>query len=143
MPHGGPGSNPRLAPAVSTDVYLVLAVLVDTTLGEPLVLAVPNNGVERKRYGLLYTAPQRFIKLERHVGLLPLGIQRDALVWMKMRIDEGGKVTDYVLENADRASFRVVDTIRSRIDAMEFMPGYYKGKPVVMFYMEPYYSLVR
>ena len=107
------------------------------------MLAVPNNGADRERYGLLYTAPQRFIKLERHPGLMPLGVQRDALVWMKLRIDESGNVTDYLLENANRASLRVVDTICSTIEDMEFMPGYYQGKPVVMFYMEPYYSFVR
>jgi hypothetical protein len=28
------------------DVWAVLMVIVDTRLGEPLVLAVPNNGVE-------------------------------------------------------------------------------------------------
>ena len=43
------------------EVHAALMVIVDTRLDDdPLILAVPNNGVETARYGLLYTAPQRY-----------------------------------------------------------------------------------
>ena len=42
------------------DVWATLMVIVDTRLAEPLILAVPNNGADTARYGLLYTAPQRY-----------------------------------------------------------------------------------
>ena len=34
------------------EVYAALMVIVDTRLDEPLILAVPNNGADRARYGI-------------------------------------------------------------------------------------------
>ncbi len=70
--------EPAVRASAPIEVYAVFMVLVDTTLSEPLILAVPNNGVERKKYGLLYTAPQRVIQKpswgippERYFGRQP------------------------------------------------------------------------
>ena len=41
-------------------VYMVIMVRTVIGRGEPLVLVLPNNGVEHERYGLFYIAPQRF-----------------------------------------------------------------------------------
>jgi len=53
----------RFVPAVrggqAIAIHAVLMVVVDTRLAEPLILAVPNNGIEASRYGLLYTAHMR------------------------------------------------------------------------------------
>jgi hypothetical protein len=134
--------EPATRAGIAANVYLVLAVLVDTSLGEPLVLAIPNNGADRKRYGLLYTAPQRFVDLQPRSTLRPLGVLSDSVLWMKMRIDENGKVTDYAFENAERTSIRAIEKTEKGIPRMEFMPGYHEGKPAVMFYMEPSYTFV-
>jgi len=114
---------PATRAGIAANVYLVLAVLVDTRLGEPLVLAIPNNGADRGRYGLLYTAPQRFVDLQPRSTLPPLGVRSDSILWMKMRIDENGKVTDYSFENAERTSIRAIEKSEKSIASMEFMPG--------------------
>lgn len=82
------------------DVFAMLAVTVDTTRGDPLILAVLNNGADTARYGLLYTAPQRYgsshINLPRLPAHTPL---RTAVVWMKLQIDEHGVMRECTLTN--------------------------------------------
>jgi hypothetical protein len=75
------------------DVYMVLMVHVSVTKDGPLVLAAPNNGIDAARYGLLYTAPQRFNEfywVENSLG--PKRVDRDVLIWQHLQIDEHGKV---------------------------------------------------
>src|SRR5688572_13362267 len=45
---------------VPVAVSMLIMVRIDVTAGGPLVLVVPNNGIEASRYGLFYTASQRF-----------------------------------------------------------------------------------
>ena len=112
-------------------------VRIDITSQESLVLAVPNNGVEAERYGLFYTAPQRFNEFIWHGNHDPLE-SSDILLWRKLRIDELGKVIEYRLENVGNVPQWFVDDLAKQVERMEFMPGYYEGKPVPMAYIEPW-----
>lgn len=120
------------------DVYMLLMVRIDTTQGEPMILAVPNNGADTARYGMSYSAPQRFNEFTWS-GKTWVGHGR-VLLWQKMRIDQDGKVLDYVVTNASGAPDWLVKRIEAQAKRMEFMPGYSQGKPVEMFYTEPVYD---
>ena len=115
---------------------MLVMVRIDITAQGPLVLVLPNNGVEAKRYGLFYTAPQRFNEFTWH------GVARNyepgvVLMWHKMQIDERGKVTEFKVENVSDAPQFLVKRIEEQVKRMEFMPGYFEGNPVPMFYVEP------
>jgi hypothetical protein len=133
----------RFVPATRSgrpaEVYAVLMVIVDTTLHEPLILAVPNNGVETARYGLLYTAPQRYGRLDvrRRVGVSLL-TEGKSVVWMELQIDERGVVKDLTLTGEPEVSERFRRGIREALADATFLPGYHEGKPVPMRYVEPY-----
>ena len=133
--------EPATRAGIAAPVVVSYGVLIDTTLGEPLVLAVPNDFAERDRFGLLYTSPQRLVKAGQQTGLPPWEVRPRSPLWLKMRIDEDGKVTGYVLDDAGRASTRGIDKVRSRIERMRFIPGYHEDRPVAMLYTEPSYSL--
>ena len=119
------------------EVSMQVMVRIDITSQGPLVLAVPNNGVEAERYGLFYTAPQRFNEFIWHGNHDPLK-SSDILLWRKLRIDELGKVIEYRLENVGNVPQSFVDVLAGQVERMEFMPGYYEGKPVPMAYIEPW-----
>jgi hypothetical protein len=132
----------RFVPAMRNDqpitVRAVLMVIVDTRLEEPLILAVLNNGVERARYGLLYTAPQRYGDLYvRTMGMAVEG-PRPSVAWMQLLIDEQGAVKDCRLTNQGRVPALWTDAIRrAAANQFTFLPGYHLGKPVSMVYAEP------
>lgn len=128
---------PATREGVAVDVYMLVMLRIDTTVRDPLILAVPNNGVEAARYGLLYTAPQRFNEFQWHGSELA-GDSGRVLMWQKMHIDEYGKIVDYQVTNASNAPPYLVSRIENQIPRMDFMPGYTAdGKPVPMFYIEP------
>jgi hypothetical protein len=137
----------RFEPAVKDrepiEVYAVFMVLVDTTLAEPMVLAVPNNGAERKKFGLLYTAPQRVI--EKPSWGIPLqryhGRRADRFVLIQVRVDERGNATDLSLRNLSDENSQTLRQIDERARQYEFLPGYHEGKPVPMLYVEPSFSV--
>jgi hypothetical protein len=119
------------------DVWAVLMVIVDTRLHEPLILAVPNNGVETARFGLLYTAPQRY-----HYTFVarPRGRPHKdemAVVWAEFQIDEHGAIQDFTLSNEPDVSDEWVARVRAAAPEFKFIPGHYEGKPVAMHYVEP------
>jgi hypothetical protein len=137
------GRRARFVPATragrKVDVYMLVMVQIDTTQREPLILAVPNNGVEAERYGLLYSAPQRFNEFtwnadnwNRRSGHI--------LLWQNLHIDEDGKVLECVVTNASGVPAFFVKRIEEQVKRMEFMPGYFEGKPVAMFYTEPVFD---
>jgi len=135
------GRRAKFVPAtragVAVDVYMQVMVRIDSTQREPLILAVPNNGVEAERYGLLYSGPQRFNEFTwMYLTLQPGRI----LLWQKMRIDEHGKVLEYVVTNVSDAPNLLVERIEEQVKRMEFMPGYFEGKPVPMSYVEPWFD---
>lgn len=119
------------------EVCMQVMVRIDITSQGPLVLTVPNNGVEAERYGLFYTAPQRFNEFIWHGNHDPLK-SSTILLWRKLRIDALGKVIEYQLENVGNAPQWFVDGLAEQVERMEFMPGYYEGKPVPMAYVEPW-----
>ncbi len=122
----------------AAEVCMQVMVRIDVTAQGPLILAVPNNGVEGERYGLFYTAPQRFNEFIWHGNHDPLE-SSEVLLWRKMRIDEHGKVTEYKVEKlAEYVPQWFVEGLEEQIERMEFMPGYYEGKPVPMAYVEPW-----
>jgi hypothetical protein len=137
------GRRAKFVPATrggkAAAVYMLVMVRIDVTAGEPLVLAVPNNGVESERYGLLYTAPQRFNEFTW--GRKDLWSETGrVLIWQKMRIDEHGKVSEYHMTNASNAPAYLVEQIERGVKRMEFMPGLFEGKPVSMRYVEPAFN---
>ena len=111
-------------------------VRIDITSQGPLVLAVPNNGVEAQRYGLLFAAPQRFNEFIWHGNHDPLE-SSNILLWRKLG-STSCKVIEYQLENVGNAPQWFVDGLAKQVERMEFMPGYYEGKPVPMAYIEPW-----
>lgn len=135
---------PATRDGTRVNVYMVTMAIIAITPQEPLVLVVPNNGVEKARYGLLYTAPQRLNQFSWHDPTLDqvrlVQAHRDVLVWMRLSIDEHGKITDKGLTNASGAPALVVDAIDRHIDKMDFIPGHHDGKPVPMLYLEPSFS---
>ena len=137
------GRRARFVPAtragVAVDVYMLVMVQIDTTQQEPLILAVPNNGVEAARYGLLYSAPQRFNEFTWNSETWGRRSGR-VLLWQKMQIDEEGKVLECVVTNPSGAPDVLVKRIEEQVKRMEFMPGYFEGKPVSMLYTEPVYD---
>ena len=137
------GRLARLVPAtragVTVDVYMLIMVQIDTTQREPLILAVPNNGVEAARYGLLYSAPQRFNEFTWNAKRWGRRSGR-TLLWQKMQIDADGKVLECVVTNPSGAPEVLVKRVEEQVKRMEFMPGYFEGKPVSMLYTEPVYD---
>ncbi len=134
------GRGARFIPATrdgkSAAVLMQVMVRIDITKQGPLVLVVPNNGVEVERYGLFYTAPQRFNEFTWN------GVDRDfqpdrVLMWQKLSIDEHGKVLEFEVKNESDAPQFLVKRIEEQVKRMEFRPGYFEGKPVPMRYVEP------
>ncbi|HKS54999.1 MAG TPA: hypothetical protein VJS12_06920 [Steroidobacteraceae bacterium] len=129
---------PATRDGAKAEVYMLVMVQIDTTQSEPLILAVPNNGVEAGRYGLLYSAPQRFNEFTWD--------SRDwsgsghVLLWQNLHIDEHGKVLECAINNVSGAPEWLVARIKAQTKRMAFMPGYFQGKPVAMLYIEPVYD---
>jgi hypothetical protein len=136
------GQHAKFVPAtrdgVKVDVYMLVMVRIDTTQSEPLILAVPNNGVEAGRYGLLYSAPQRFNEFTWE-GKTWLKHGR-VLLWQKMHIAADGQVLESQVTNSSDTPDWFVKRIEEQMKRMQFMPGYFQGKPVEMFYTEPVYD---
>jgi hypothetical protein len=125
------------------DIYVVLMVLVDTTLGEPMILAVPNNGVERHKYGLLYTGPQRVLKKGEprlYDPTVVLSTRGDMLVWMQFQVDDRGAVRDFRVAQASYTTSRTLRELRKRVSKWTFLPGEHEGRPTAMLYVEPYFD---
>jgi hypothetical protein len=57
-----------------------------------------------------------------------------------MHIDEYGKVLEYQVINASGAPDYFVERIEEQVKRMEFMPGYFEGKPVSMLQIEPVFD---
>jgi hypothetical protein len=108
--------------------------------GEPSVLALPNNGIEEDRYGLFYTAPQRFNNFYWGAGLPIRGFSRRVIVWQELQIDEFGNVTELLVTGMVGATSTIIRTLEDEIRVMEFMPGLVNGKAVPMRYAEPAFS---
>jgi len=53
------------------------------------------------------------------------------------RIDERGAVTDTRLTNRSGASAAVLKELSESVARMQFIPGFFGGKPVPMHYAEP------
>jgi hypothetical protein len=119
-------------------VYMVLMVRTAIGRGGPLVLVLPNNGVEHKRYGLFYIAPQRFNEFSW--GAAYQGAPPDTLIWQKLWIDEHGNVTKSQTTDASGARVRDVAAVRRSVENMQFMPGFFEGKPAPMRYVEPAFA---
>jgi hypothetical protein len=136
------GQRARFVPATragkKVDVYMLVMVQIDTSQSEPLILAVPNNGVEAGRYGLSYSAPQRFNQFTWNSKTWMRSGR--VLLWQKMHIDQDGKVVESVVTGASGAPDWLVKRIEAQMKRMEFMPGYFEGKAVEMFYTEPVYD---
>jgi hypothetical protein len=132
----------RLIPATrdgkAVEAFMLITVRIHVTGSGPQVLVVPNNGADAKRYGLLYTAPQRINEFEfrRRVGC-----KDNCVVWMRMEIDERGKVVTYNVDRAGNPDSSLYQELERQIQRMEFIPGRYEGKPVPMTYVEPLYNL--
>jgi hypothetical protein len=142
------GMRSRFVPATRdgkpVEIFMMLMVRVLVTESDPLVLVLPNNGVEHERYGLFYISPQRFNEFQwggiyerfpRSKRFSP-----SAFVWMELWIDEQGKVTDSRLTNAYGASIYFAKNVRDTVAKMQFIPGFFDGKPVAMHYVEAAYS---
>lgn len=120
------------------EVYTTLTVKVDTTMSEPLILAVPNDGSDVGKYGPLYIAPQRYGGSRINP---PMRRQqwppRAAVVWLELQVDEHGGITKSKVFNTSNAPQWWVDTVDEAAKKMTFIPGYHDGKPVPMQFVQP------
>ena len=132
----------RVIPATrdgkAIDAFMLISVRIHITSSGPQVLVVPNNGADAKRYGLLYTAPQRINEFGFGPRMRCKGI---CFVWMRMEIDERGKVVTYHVDRPANSDSSFYQKLERSIQRMEFIPGRYEGKPVPMNYVEPLHSL--
>ena len=121
---------------VPVAVSMLIMVRIDVTAEGPLVLVLPNNGIEASRYGLFYTAPQWFkgFNLGHHWNLVDA---INAWVLLKLSIDEHGKIVAHEVINDSGAPSWMVDKVEEGIEHMEFLPGLFNGKPVPMEYVKP------
>lgn len=129
---------PAMRNGKPAQVYMVIMVRTVIGRGGPLVLVLPNNGVEHERLGLFYIAPQRFNEFSW--GSAYEGAPPGTLIWQKLWIDEHGKVTRWETTNASGARQRDVEAVRRSVENMRFMPGFVEGKPMAMRYVEPAFS---
>ena len=133
----------RFVPAIrnghAIEVYAVLMVVVDTRLKEPLILAVPNNGVDAARYGLLYTAPQRFDDSYYMYQQQPLHTPDAGQLLMEFSIDEHGTIVDWRLRDESRTPQRNIERTLATMRRMQFLPGYFEGNPRPMLYVEGWF----
>ena len=120
------------------EAIMQVMVRVDTTGAAPLILAVPNNGADAKRYGPLYTAPQRLSQFTWYPSAYYTGGR--ILLWMNTQIDEHGNLIDYKLTNPSGQPKFFVERIEKQLKKTRFSPGHVDGKPVPMFHVEPVYD---
>ena len=130
---------PATRDEVPVAVTMQIMVRIDVTAGGPLVLVVPNNGIEASRYGLFYTAPQRFPGFKVWGYWRRVDGHDPAWVLLKLSIDEHGKIVAHEVINDSGAPSWMVDMVEEGIEHMEFLPGRFNGKPVPMEYVKPYY----
>jgi hypothetical protein len=137
------GCKARFIPATrdgaKVAVYMLVMVQIDMTDRGPLVLVVPNNGVDSARYGLFYTAPQRFNEFSWGGKALCM-VKGRVLIWQKMQIDEQGNVSEYMLTDTTNAEQWMLGRLDAGVRRMRFMPGLFEGKPVPMLYVEPAFN---
>ncbi len=142
------GQRAKFVPAMRdgkpAQVFMVIMVRTVIGRGEPLVLVLPNNAAEHERLGLFYIAPQRFNEFSwgpTYEYVPSMGAKpKDALIWQEQWIDEHGKVKNSKVTNASGALVRDVEAVRRSVEKMQFMPGFFEGKPVPMRYVEPAFS---
>jgi hypothetical protein len=143
-PVAAAGRKARFIPATrdgaKIQVYMLIMVQIDITDRGPKVLTVPNNGADSARYGLFYTAPQRFNEFDWGGKSLCMVRAGSVLIWQKMHIDEQGNVSEYLLTDASNAAPWMISRLDAGVRRMEFMPGLFQGKPVPMFYIEPAFN---
>jgi hypothetical protein len=120
------------------EVFTTLTVKVDTTRSGPLIQAAPNDGADAGRYGALYTAPQRYGGSHVNPPIRPAhNPRRAAVVWMKLQVDEQGRMTACTVVNNTGAPDWWVDAVNDAAKQMTFIPGYHEGKPVPMQFVQP------
>ena len=120
------------------EVFTTVTVLIDTTLGDALILAVPNDGADAARYGRLYSAPQRYGG--SHISRPDLRLHdpvRTAVVWMELQIDEHGVMTNCKVMNHTDAPDWWVNEVNRAAKQMTFIPGNNNGKPEPMLFVQP------
>jgi hypothetical protein len=136
---------PAMRAGQPANVYMLTTVFVDTTFEEAMVLAVPNNGVERKKYGLLYSSPQRVILKRQSYPLwlytreIPGG-RPDLLVWSQFQVDERGDVRGFRLDKVISGGPRMMKHLERYASKEIFLPGYHEGRSVPALYAEPIFS---
>jgi hypothetical protein len=73
------GRQARFIPAIRDgeriEVFMVSSTLVHIGKDGPLVLTVQNNGPDRERYGLLYSAAQNTVESRARRPMIPRGFQ--------------------------------------------------------------------
>jgi hypothetical protein len=143
------GNKARFVPAIrdgrEIDVRMLLSTLVYIGNGSrPLVLATPNIGTDRNRYGLLYSAPQSILDSRRRRGpLSALDLQtpfNEVHLWMALEIDAAGQVTGREILSAPRESALRIRELDSRIEGMKFIPASDGDKSVPSIYIEAIYE---
>lgn len=119
-------------------VYMSLMVIIQITKDkdDPLVLAVPNNGADADRYGLFYSAPQRYNSFRWRPDRFITRLRKDLRIFMNASVDEHGKVTQHSVTNVFGATPQLLEMLDRRIETMKFIPGYFHRKPAPMRYAE-------
>jgi hypothetical protein len=121
--------------------HMLVTVRISVDANGSSIMAVPNDGAEADRFGLLYTAPQRLTMIDwrRSTTSRPAYIKdKPLLLWQIAHVDERGKSTDFELKNASRAHPDVVTYFKQQLAGVQFIPGSFEGKATPMLYVEPW-----
>jgi hypothetical protein len=115
-------------------VYMALSVWINVTDGKALIGVFPNDGLNVEKFGLDYVSPQRLNQFTfRHNSAAAQSLMS---TWMRLSIDETGKITDSRVETAPGVTDGLTRAVQRSIKLMEFRPGYYQGRPTAMDYLE-------
>ena len=116
-------------------VFMQAVVVVEVTGNRTEISAYPNDGTNVSKYGWNHISPQRLNKFRwsRPSGNRDI---RKSRIWMDLQIDEHGRIVQSDIRDAGHSSAAVRNSLLRDIRGMDFRPGFHRGRPVAMKYVE-------
>lgn len=117
-------------------VFMSALAAIKVENSQALVAVFPNDGVNRKRFGLDYVSPQRLNELKWRA---PRIRQKIVWIWMHLFVDKYGAISKSRLDDPSNSGIEMLESVRRSISKMDYRPGFYNGHPVGMDCLEPAY----
>lgn len=127
--------TPAKVDGKSASVLLLFSVIFRQQGGDRVIAVVPNHGTNAKKFGMNYTAPQRY---GRNNQYLPRG--EIGLLWVDATMSADGKVS--AIEYID-TQWSNKETKRYAKDYMKnnsFIPGFVSGVATDMRFVKPIFG---